>query len=92
MHNLFAWFIAVLTSILLLQYIQAKQEKKLYLAQLGFDTGKGESEDDKLRKIVVSFASLLQFNNLLTHFRGAGHEVFVVRTLRNAKILLYDGV
>ncbi|KAF2492843.1 hypothetical protein BU16DRAFT_620161 [Lophium mytilinum] len=40
------------------QFIQTKQEKKLYLAQLGWDGSKTESEDDQFRN-VIDMKSLL---------------------------------
>jgi hypothetical protein len=63
----------------IMQYIQTRQEKKLYLAQLGWDSVKTESSEEKLQKVIVSFTSLLyMYLCMLMRSDFPENEIFAV--------------
>ena len=64
----------------IIQYIQTRQEKKLYLAQLGWDSGKTESSEEKLQKVIVSFTSLLYMHLYIlmnSYFKEMKSSLFI---------------
>jgi len=63
------------------KHIQTRQEKKLHLARLGWDSNKAESDDEKLQKVIVSL--YLYFTNIVHGIilYSPGHEIIAIHRI-----------